>query len=359
MLFFDKRIRLTRIFSTRGNMKKAFIKTLAMVIFSSACISSPVESFEVPYESISNFSLPDNFNMKKLYEWNNSVLFKSGDVIFAQGTFNKKFSLKTPYGKSISTTRLYELVPNNRPLLIVRDDEGHVLGFIQLENYRSTQIFQPVTGIVYDKHGTNILKTKFPLASKYCQVYSVVNDSYQLVASTEKGLEGDFSVRFSTPYQDLGLDPVFLISLLHIHADKSLLVNLADLGAIDDIEINDLANYAQKTDGEKWVKNLSLAAEKENMSKWLELKEKLEEETYPIFISEEEKEAIAFSLAQRFQKEDHNGRHNGQSNGKENNQTNNAHKEESIIQEIEDAIEGLLNEEKAVLLEIINSRFGF
>lgn len=317
-------------------MNKTILQTLAAVILSSACLIPSMESFEIPQESVSNFSLPSNFNLKKLYEWNSSVLFKTDSVLFAQGTFNKKFSLKTPYGKTISTTRIYELVPNNRPFLVVRDDEGHVLGFVQLENYRRTQLFKPVTGIVYDKYGKNILKTYFPLGSKYCHIYSVANDSYQLLASTEKGVEGDFSVHFSASYQDFGLDPIFLLSLLHIHADKSLLVDLADHVAIDDIDINELATYAQKTDGEKWIKSLPLPAQKEDVSEWINFKEKLEDVTEPVQMSDEEVEAIAISLAVRFDRED-----------------------SSTVQLLKNSLEAFSNEEKSVLLQMLKSRLGF
>jgi hypothetical protein len=303
-------------------------------LFGSLCLFSTLSSQEMPEDLLTGFSLPSSFAMKEIYKNGHIIIFRTDDAIFAQGRSGSKYSLKTPYGNTIATARLYELVPNHRPLLVIRDRGGHVLGFVRLENYRLLQLFKPVTGIVYDKNGVNILKAVFPLASKYCKISSV-GEGKQLLAKTSKGKEGNFNVTFAENYQDFGIDPFLMASVLHVHSSKKLLTKLPNYIGIDEIDINDLAGYAQRTDGENQSKNVFCKGIDESLTEettqLLRLQELL---AYApdVELSEEEKEVIVERLAQRFGTD------------------------EVSVESLQEQLPLLSIAEQAVLAEIIDSR---
>ena len=318
-------------------MKKTFIHTLTAVLLSSIGISSTGEALEIPHEQISNISLPDSFTFKELYKENNTFIFREDNAFFAQGSFKKKFTLKTPYGKTISTARIYEAIPNNAPLLVVRGDDGKVLGFVQLENYHRTQIFKKLTGIIYNRNGTQILKIEYPLASKHFNVFAVETSLTKPIASTKSGNENDFHATFHANYADLNIDPIFLLSIFHIHASKTLLASLADHSAIDEIDVNELGAYTQHTDGENFVKSVAekgeLLLKGYEVNRWQALKELLTATSHPMSMEEFEKEEIANALAQRFKAN-----------------------EEVSVSTLEEEVNTLTNEEKVVLAEMIENR---
>lgn len=313
-------------------MRSVIASTLMGLVCSLTAFSAQVGAVEVPKEFGTNLNLPSKFAIKGLYKSDNSVIFREGEIVFAVGRFNKKYSLKTPYGYEISSARLYELVPNNRPLLVIRDHDAHVLGYVQLENYRKTQIFKPVTGIIYDKNGTNILKSKFPLASKYCKIWAVEQNVHY--AATRKGKDGDFDAVFSEEAQHLGFDPLLVLSILHIHSSKSLLTGLARYVGIDEINIDDLGSYALISDNEKEIKELTMKASNVNVeeeNQLLCMKELLMAAGVSMNINDEDKETLASALAHKFG-------------------------EETSVEELTAAIPSLTEDERAVLLEMVDSR---
>lgn len=315
-------------------MKKRFTKLVvsaALLLSSGSFFSSYAD--EINSKTIAcNLNLPKKFVMRQLYKDNSALIFRSENFLFAIGKFNKKFSLKTPCGDIISTARLYELLPEKDPLLVIRDDFGHVLGFVHLQNYNNTQIFTPVGTTIYDASGKEVLNSKYPLSSSYCKIFSSSNG--QLVAKTEEGIEKDIVVNLEDNYEELEIDQGLLITVLQIHASKSLLVGLTNYIAIDEIHIDELGSYSQHTDGEKHIKGLSF--KESNMSKESNplhfLKEQLEAEAYPVPLNDQDREEIAISLNRRFGTE------------------------KNSFESISKNLPSLTNEDKLVLIDMLNCR---
>lgn len=319
-------------------MKSTFYAALASLLLTNTNIRASEFTLNVPNEHIHNINFPTNFSIKNLYKEQNVVVFKTEEIIFAQGKFNKKFSLKTPYGKTFSVSRIYELVPDKRPLLVVRDGIGAVLGFIHIQNHRRSELFKPLKTTVYDKEGTPLLSGYYPLNSKYCRFFSLRINEGDLFAYTKKGKEDSFNVELSPSYHEFGIDHTLLLSVFQIHASKDLLTKLDDYIAIDEININELAAYAAQTiTGEKVAKSVDLenkvSTTGSEHNDWLYLKNLLENTTEQKNLSVNEIDNIATSLTERFEKENNLG-----------------------PKTIEEALYLLSEEEKAVLLTIIDSR---
>lgn len=236
-------------------MKSIFNLALVGVLFSSLSSGPLAHAYELELEPVHGFNVPNSFAVKELYKKNSVYVFRADDTIFALGSFKRKFSLKTPSGKTISTARLYELVPENEPLLVIRNDAGSVLGYIHLENSRSSSVFKAICSTIYDKKGAPILKVAFPLTNQNFTV-STIQHNEQLIITTSKGNEGDLVVEFTADSSDVQIDPVLLLSVLHIHASKNLLTKLHEYTAIDEIHVDELGAFALATEGLCYIKKV-------------------------------------------------------------------------------------------------------
>lgn len=283
-------------------MNKVF--SLAAMVVGFLCAHASAMAIEIPEENVHQLILPDTFVIKGLYKSDYSCVFRDEDLIFAVGRFNKKFSLKSPYGKTITTARLYELIPDNHPLLVIRDAEGYILGYVHVEKNRPMQLFKATTSHVYDRNGMPILRVAFPLASKYCKIYSVEEEDILLLA-TQKGSEDDLVVKHYPSRQLSCINPLLLATVLQIHASKHLLTTLTNYTAVDEIRLEELQAFTQATDGQIFIKEVCLNQLPKADNREIDsLKEALGATYRPACIPEERRLEIANALSRLFGEDD-------------------------------------------------------
>lgn len=239
-------------------------------------------------------------------------------------------------GDLVTSSTGYKLSSTKDRLYLIKDQQENLIGTLCMKNTSVSDMFKPIETILCSPEGDVLATTVFvwsafgfnPIGNSYKTYWSTNKESEPIIVNKHYSYQRIYSSTVSLQ-PHLNIDPRLIISMLVIHTGKD--ISTKKNGSI---EIQDLQNFSNKvvTKSASFepMTNEDLQIEK----KWLSLKDSLEEITSFVSLSEEEIEAVVAELSAKFQHDD------GQ----------------VCAEEISQNLDQLTNEEKLVLIYLINAK---